>query len=86
MRHRYLRHGAVHGLGDHPGPNGMDYAYLESGDCWDLGEVQVFSDYRRRVSSATVARREILSTLPQQAWGTDINPLIWDRAADVRRR
>jgi hypothetical protein len=77
---------AVHVLGDQRGPSGMDYTYLGGGDCFAIGEVQVFNDYRRRVSSATVARREILRNLPQQARETDINPLIWDRAAAVRRR
>jgi hypothetical protein len=75
---------AVHMLGDHPGSSGMDYAYLRGADGWVIGEVQVFSDYRQRVSSATVARREILSTIPQQA--RDIRPLIWERATAVRRR
>jgi hypothetical protein len=61
-------------------------ACLRDADGWAIGEVQVFSDYRQRVSSATVARREILSTIPQQGRETDINPLIWERAAAVRRR
>jgi hypothetical protein len=77
---------AVHGLGDYPAPNGMDYTYLGDGGCRATGEVQVFRDYRRRVSSATVARHEILTSVPRQPQGTDIDSLIWDRAAAVRRR
>lgn len=77
---------AIHLLGDHPGPGGMDYTYLRGADGWAIGEVQVFSDYRQRVSSASVARREILSTIPRQAREADISPLIWERAAAVRRR
>jgi hypothetical protein len=77
---------AVYRLGEYSAPNGMDYTYLGDGGCRASGEVQVFSDYRHRVSSATVARREILGSLPRQPQGADIDSLIWDRAAAVRRR
>ena len=43
------------------------------------GEVQVFTDYRRRVSAARAARREILAG-PD---GTDQQPLIWQRVAAI---
>lgn len=70
---------AVHGLGEHL-YHGMDYAELgwPDGD----GEVQVFADYRQRVSAARVARREVLDRWPQPA---DLEPLIWRRAAEIRR-
>jgi len=39
---------------------GMAYAEID----WPHGEVQIFRDYRRRVSAARVARREVLADLP----------------------
>jgi hypothetical protein len=42
----------------------MDYHYLAQGDharSYADGEVQIFHDYRARVSAATAARREVLS-------------------------
>jgi hypothetical protein len=46
----------VSALGDYAFA-GMDYAEID----WPNGEVQVFRDYRRRVSAARVARRELLT-------------------------
>jgi hypothetical protein len=60
---------------------GMDYTELESPD----GEVQVFNDYRHRVSAARAARRELRAEgLDPAAAGFD--ELVWDRGTDVRRR
>ncbi|MGW5265713.1 hypothetical protein ACWEQG_32465 [Microbispora sp. NPDC004025] len=48
--------------------HGMDYVYLEASNsplCWGDGEVQVFSDYRRRVAVAGISRREVMADLPE---------------------
>jgi hypothetical protein len=61
----------------------MDYTELG----WpDGGEVQVFTDFRRRVSAARVARREILAAVPGPLPEADLDPLIWARATAVRAR
>jgi hypothetical protein len=73
-------------LGDHPAKNGMDYTYLGDGGCWADGEVQIFPDYRQRVSAARVGRREILAEVPLQLPPADVERLIWDRGTAVRRR
>lgn len=63
----------VHRLGDHA-TRGMDHTEAD----WPDGEVQVFDDYRRRVSAARVARREL---------GGSADPeLLWRRGTEVRRR
>jgi hypothetical protein len=62
--------------------HGMDYAELD----WPNGEVQVFRDYRRRVSAAEVARREILAELPGPLGPDSLNPLVWHRGRQVRDR
>jgi hypothetical protein len=59
---------------------GTDYAALEGRG--PNGEVQIFRDYRQRVSVARVARRETLTTLPP----ADRNPLIWAHLDAVRAR
>ena len=70
----------VYNLGRHA-HRGMDYFELE----WPDGEVQVFNDYRHRVSAARVARRELRAEgLDPAAAGFD--ELVWDRGTDVRRR
>jgi hypothetical protein len=74
----------VYRLGDHP-YEGMDYTELD----WPNGEVQVFRDYRRRVSAARIARREVLTELPRDDRRPDpatLNPLIWRRTDEVRQR
>jgi hypothetical protein len=63
-------------------PYGMDYTDLG----WPDGEVQIFADYRQRVSAARVARREILAGLTQPMPPADLEPLIWQRGAEVRLR
>lgn len=60
----------------------MDYAEID----WPHGEVQVFRDYRHRVSAARVARREILTELPQRPSRDSLNPMIWQRGTEVRAR
>ncbi|MEU0557854.1 hypothetical protein [Dactylosporangium sp. NPDC006015] len=60
---------------------GMDYLELE----WPEGEVQVFNDYRHRVSAAQVARRELIAEGNDPA-GARFDELVWDRGDDVRRR
>jgi hypothetical protein len=59
-------------------------AYLEID--WPNGEVQVFRDYRSRVSAARVARREILAELACVPAPDALNPLIWQRGTEVRER
>ena len=71
----------VYALGDHA-HDGMDYVVLD----WPNGEVQVFRDYRRRVSAARVARGEILAELDAPVPRDVLNPLIWQRGTLVRRR
>ena len=71
----------VHGLGERAA-RGMDYTELG----WPDGEVQVFTDYRRRVSAARVARREVLAALDRPQAPADLECLIWERGAMVRRR
>lgn len=63
--------------------DGMDYTALAwpSGD----GEVQVFTDYRRRVADARVARREVLAELAQAVPPSDLEPLVWHRGSQVRQ-
>ncbi|GAA4591106.1 hypothetical protein GCM10023194_49570 [Planotetraspora phitsanulokensis] len=68
---------------------GMDYTYLGSGDepgRWSAGEVQVFGDYRQRVSVARVSRREVLAGVPADTPADDVNPLVWDHNKTVRAR
>ncbi|MFI6446627.1 hypothetical protein [Kitasatospora sp. NPDC050543] len=63
----------------------MDYSYLGEG-CRGDGEVQIFRRYRAMVSSAAVARQEVLAEdsgldLPQA-----VRERIWHRSAQMRRR
>jgi hypothetical protein len=71
----------VYRLGEYA-RHGMDYTEL----AWPGGEVQVFTDFRRRVSAARVARREILAAVPGPLPEADLDPLIWARATAVRAR
>jgi hypothetical protein len=76
---------AVYQRGEYCSPEGMDYLYLGDGSRWMDGELQIFRDYRRRVSAATQARREVLATIPRQLPPSNVEPLIWQRAAAIRR-
>ncbi len=62
--------------------DGMSYAEID----WPHGEVQVFRDYRRRVSAARVARQEILAEHPEPLGPETLRSLIWDRGTVVRHR
>jgi hypothetical protein len=73
-------------LGEYCSPAGMDYVYLGDDFGWADGELQVFRDYRRRVSAAAEARREVLASIPRQLPPSTTEPLIWERAAAIRRR
>ncbi|TQS19231.1 hypothetical protein [Microbispora sp. KK1-11] len=68
----------------------MDYTYLHPvgrrGPCGSDGEVQIFRDYRLKVSAARTARREVLAGLPPAARPDDVNRLIWRHADTVRAR
>jgi hypothetical protein len=68
-------------LGEHA-YHGMAYAEID----WPNGEVQVFRDYRHRVSAARVARREVLRDLPDLPAPETLNALIWRRGTTVRYR
>ncbi|HEU5392346.1 MAG TPA: hypothetical protein VFV73_41310 [Streptosporangiaceae bacterium] len=68
-------------LGEHTW-KGMDYTELG----WPDGEVQVFTDCRRRVSATRVACREVLAALPGPLAESDLDPLIWARVAAIRAR
>jgi hypothetical protein len=64
-----------------------DYNHRGTADAeidWPNGEVQVFRDYRRRVSAARVARREVLADLSVLPGPDTLNPLVWDRTSAVR--
>jgi hypothetical protein len=61
---------------------GMDYREVD----YPNGEVQIFRDYRRRVSAARVARREVLADLSVALPPNSLNPLIWQHGTSVRRR
>jgi hypothetical protein len=71
----------VYRLGEHAWDN-MDYVDVGRYD----GEVQVFGDYRRRVAAARVGRREVTDSLPEPPPPESLNPMIWTRGAQVRRR
>src|SRR5262245_3900913 len=71
----------VYTLGD-PSYHGMAYTEID----WPNGEVQIFRDYRHRVSATQVARREILAELPSTTARDNLNPLIWRRSASARWR
>lgn len=62
----------------------MDYTYLgDSGD----GEVQIFRQYRRMVGSARQARAEFGEAAgPSPETASSLQPRIWSRAAEIRRR
>jgi hypothetical protein len=72
---------SVYRLGEYA-MGGMDYNQI----AWPAGEVQVFTDYHRRVSAARTARREVLAGLPDPLPPADLNALVWDRGTAVRRR
>jgi hypothetical protein len=62
--------------------HGMDYTGLNGSD----GEVQVFTDYRYRVSAARTARREVLAGPASALPPAGQQPLIWQQAAAIRSR
>jgi hypothetical protein len=71
---------------------GMDYTQI--GPWLYDGEVQVFADYRRRVSAARQARAEVLAEIAAEpeprasavASAGGVEPLVWDRGTEIRRR
>jgi hypothetical protein len=67
----------------------MSYAELH-GPKWELcrsdGEVQTFRDYHRRVSDATISRREVLAAGPVPGEPAELRPLVWKRNDLVRSR
>jgi hypothetical protein len=60
--------------------HGMDYAELDGAD----GEVQVFTDYRRRGSAAQAARRAVLAGPAGRLRPADQRPLIWQGGTVIR--
>jgi hypothetical protein len=61
---------------------GMEYTELGYPD----GEVQVFANYRQRVSAARAARREVLADPATPAEPAEQRPLIWERGATILAR
>jgi hypothetical protein len=59
--------------------DGMDYTDLDGTD----GEIQVFTDYTRRVSAARTARRDILAGPAGALSPADQQPLIWQRGTAI---
>jgi hypothetical protein len=57
----------------------MDYTDLDGTD----GEIQVFTDYTRRVSAARTARRDILAGPAGALSPADQQPLIWQRGTAI---
>ncbi|MBF6345712.1 hypothetical protein [Nocardia cyriacigeorgica] len=68
-------------LGDY-GADDMDYTFLDENRD---GEVQIFRQYRRRVDAAQRARAEITAAVGHLADPADVQRLIWNRAAAIRR-
>ncbi|MBO2439613.1 hypothetical protein [Actinomadura nitritigenes] len=64
-------------------PYGMDYDYL-GGQCRSAaGEIQVFRDFRRRVSVARRARADVLAAPDVPADPAELRPLVWDRHGEI---
>lgn len=53
---------------------------------WPDGEFQVFAEYRRMVTSAAAARREVLAKAQDFDSVHDMRRALWSRSADIRRR
>ncbi|RJL32713.1 hypothetical protein [Bailinhaonella thermotolerans] len=66
--------------------DGSNHVYLDGWNHGHEGEVQVFTDYRRRADAAAVARREILARHSAPPLPADLNPLVWEHGAAVRAR
>lgn len=66
-------------------PGGTDYDHL--GDDYSL-EVQVFTDYRLRVSAARQARAQLAAEEPEIAASApgEANPVLWDRSGRIHHR
>lgn len=71
--------------------HGTDHTYF--GPWPHQGEVQVFADYRRRVTAATRAREEVLAEVAageheerDPRLPGNVEPIIWDRGTEIRRR
>ncbi|MFJ1702585.1 hypothetical protein [Kitasatospora sp. NPDC088346] len=67
------------------GPYDSDHTFLGDG-CFAPGEVQTFGRYRAMVSSAVVARREVLAEDTAADLPQAVRERIWRRSAEVRRR
>ncbi|GGV20987.1 hypothetical protein GCM10010182_48740 [Actinomadura cremea] len=70
---------------DTSGRYGMDYTYLGKWDHSAPGEVQVFRDFHRDVSTARRARAEILARPDAPADGAELRPLVWRRHGAIGR-
>lgn len=71
------------------GPEEMDYHYLAESHAGPHaeGEVQIFADYRRMCSEASVARREVLEREPGKVWSPDtLRYAVWARREAVAGR
>ncbi|QFG19939.1 TfoX/Sxy family DNA transformation protein [Actinomadura sp. WMMB 499] len=63
----------------------MDYTYLGEWDHGHPGEIQVFRDFHRDVSTARRARAEILAGPGAPADAAELRPLIWRRHGAIGR-
>jgi hypothetical protein len=72
---------STHRLGDYF-HFGMDYTNLEDTAWREWGEVQIFTDYHRRVSAAEVARAELRTELGAEP----DHEMVWYRGEEVRGR
>jgi hypothetical protein len=72
-----------------PGNYNMDYHYLADGEharSYADGEVQLFHDYRERVSAATAARQEILSRADAPTDPDALETVVSARRDAIRRQ
>lgn len=64
---------------------GMDYDFL-AGGCRDAAaEIQIFRDFRRRVSVARRARADVVARPDAPADPAELRPLVWDRHGEITR-
>jgi hypothetical protein len=78
----------IHGMHVRPGiHNEMDYHYLALGGGFPpAGEVQIFENYRTRLSSAAVARREVLAELDPRPSAKGVRNAVQARERSIRSR
>jgi hypothetical protein len=64
-------------------PHGTDHDYIV-GQCRSAeGEIQIFRDFRHRVSVARRARADVLARPDVPADPAELRPLVWDRHGEI---